>query len=140
MGKAAAGGKVHGDGQPADGGVEAHLLDRPRGRNPQRLLEQPFRAQHRLPPRPSPLNRRTRPGSSVSSVVPRQGCGCARPAAALDPFSRPSLPTRNSKEALFLTNNTALPALTIAALYKSRWQVELFFDVATQCTSAYVNE
>ncbi len=27
----------------------------------------------------------------------------------------------------FLTNNTALPALTIAALYKSRWQVELFF-------------
>lgn len=26
-----------------------------------------------------------------------------------------------------MTNNTALPALTIAALYKSRWQVELFF-------------
>ncbi|WP_407898477.1 transposase, partial [Ferrigenium sp. UT5] len=25
------------------------------------------------------------------------------------------------------TNNTVLPALTIAALYKSRWQVELFF-------------
>ena len=25
------------------------------------------------------------------------------------------------------TNNTNLPALTIAALYKSRWQVELFF-------------
>ena len=28
---------------------------------------------------------------------------------------------------VFLTNNTALPATTIAALYKSRWQVELFF-------------
>jgi len=28
---------------------------------------------------------------------------------------------------VFLTNNTALPALTICALYKSRWQVELFF-------------
>lgn len=28
---------------------------------------------------------------------------------------------------IFLTNNTALPALTICALYKSRWQVELFF-------------
>lgn len=28
---------------------------------------------------------------------------------------------------VFLTNNTALPALTIAALYKSRWQIELFF-------------
>lgn len=26
-----------------------------------------------------------------------------------------------------ITNNTALPALTICALYKSRWQVELFF-------------
>ena len=28
---------------------------------------------------------------------------------------------------VFLTNNFALPALTIAKLYKSRWQVELFF-------------
>ena len=28
---------------------------------------------------------------------------------------------------LFLTNNTTLIPLTIAALYKSRWQVELFF-------------
>jgi len=36
----------------------------------------------------------------------------------------------SGKTLVFLTNNTALPALTIAALYKSRWQVELFFDVA----------
>ena len=28
---------------------------------------------------------------------------------------------------MFITNNTMLPALTIAALYKNRWQVELFF-------------
>ena len=28
---------------------------------------------------------------------------------------------------VFLTNNFALPALTIAQLYKCRWQVELFF-------------
>ena len=28
---------------------------------------------------------------------------------------------------VFLTNNFALPALTIAQLYRSRWQVELFF-------------
>jgi uncharacterized protein DUF4372/DDE family transposase len=28
---------------------------------------------------------------------------------------------------VFLTNNTVLPALTITALYKGRWQVELFF-------------
>jgi hypothetical protein len=31
------------------------------------------------------------------------------------------------KTLIFLTNNTALPATAIAALYKSRWQVELFF-------------
>ena len=31
------------------------------------------------------------------------------------------------KTLVFLTNNTALPALSIAALYKNRWQVELFF-------------
>jgi hypothetical protein len=31
------------------------------------------------------------------------------------------------KTLVFLTNQTSLPALTICALYKSRWQVELFF-------------
>jgi hypothetical protein len=31
------------------------------------------------------------------------------------------------KTLIFLTNNTVLPATTIANLYKSRWQVELFF-------------
>jgi len=34
---------------------------------------------------------------------------------------------KSGKTLVFLTNNTALPALTIAALYKGRWQVELFF-------------
>jgi len=34
---------------------------------------------------------------------------------------------KSGKTLVFLTNNTALPALTIAALYKNRWQVELFF-------------
>ncbi len=33
----------------------------------------------------------------------------------------------SGKTLVFLTNNKTLPALTIAALYKSRWQVELFF-------------
>jgi hypothetical protein len=33
----------------------------------------------------------------------------------------------SGKTLVFLTNHMALPALTIAALYKSRWQVELFF-------------
>jgi len=31
------------------------------------------------------------------------------------------------KRVVFLTNNFELPATTIAALYKSRWQIELFF-------------
>jgi hypothetical protein len=31
------------------------------------------------------------------------------------------------KRLVFLTNNFSLPAITIAALYKKRWQVELFF-------------
>jgi hypothetical protein len=32
-----------------------------------------------------------------------------------------------NKRVRFLTNNFVLPALTIARIYKSRWQVELFF-------------
>jgi hypothetical protein len=34
---------------------------------------------------------------------------------------------KSNKTLVLLTNNTSLPALTIAALYKRRWQVELFF-------------
>ena len=34
---------------------------------------------------------------------------------------------KSGKTLVFLTTNTTLPPLTIAALYKSRWQVELFF-------------
>ena len=34
---------------------------------------------------------------------------------------------QSGKTLVFLTNHMTLPALTIAALYKSRWQVELFF-------------
>lgn len=45
-----------------------------------------------------------------------------------------------AKNLVFLTNHTLLPALTVCALYKSRWHVELFFDVAPQCTSSYVTE
>jgi hypothetical protein len=35
--------------------------------------------------------------------------------------------TENQRRLVFLTNNFELPPLTIAQLYKSRWQVELFF-------------
>ena len=31
------------------------------------------------------------------------------------------------KDLIFLTNNLEIPALTVAKLYKSRWQIELFF-------------
>jgi len=34
---------------------------------------------------------------------------------------------KTNKTLIFLTNNTTLPPLTIATLYKYRWQVELFF-------------
>ena len=33
----------------------------------------------------------------------------------------------SGKTLVFLTNNTTLPPLIIAAMYKSRWQVELYF-------------
>jgi hypothetical protein len=45
-----------------------------------------------------------------------------------DPLRRVAFYDLERKRRLvFLTNNFALPALTIARLYKSRWQVELFF-------------
>jgi Domain of unknown function (DUF4372)/Transposase DDE domain len=34
---------------------------------------------------------------------------------------------QSHKTLVFLTNHTSLPALTVCALYKSRWSVELFF-------------
>ena len=37
------------------------------------------------------------------------------------------LDVKTKKRFKFLTNNFTLPALTIALIYKSRWQVELFF-------------
>jgi IS4 transposase len=36
------------------------------------------------------------------------------------------------KRLVFLTNNFTLPALTIAQIYKQRWQVELFFKSIKQ--------
>ena len=42
-------------------------------------------------------------------------------------FSAVPLPTKNPEAPKFLTNNFTLPALTIAQIYKCRWQVELFF-------------
>ena len=45
-----------------------------------------------------------------------------------DPLRRVSyFDAESNKRLKFLTNNFTLPALTIAHIYKSRWQVELFF-------------
>src|SRR5271169_2749608 len=44
------------------------------------------------------------------------------------------------KTLIFLTNQMTLPALTVCALYKSRWQVELFFDDFPYCTPSYAIE
>jgi hypothetical protein len=45
-----------------------------------------------------------------------------------------------NKRFQFLTNNFVLPALTIARIYKSRWQVELFFENSTWRTPLDVME
>ncbi len=47
---------------------------------------------------------------------------------------------KTGKRLVFLTNNFALPAITIADLYRCRWQVELFFDWLPCCTPSYVIE
>lgn len=39
---------------------------------------------------------------------------------------------KNDKHLIFLANNFALPALTIAQVYKARWTVELFFKFIKQ--------
>lgn len=45
-----------------------------------------------------------------------------------DPLRRVSYyDTETDKRLKFLTNNFALPAITISQIYRSRWQVELFF-------------
>jgi len=45
-----------------------------------------------------------------------------------DPLRRVSyFDAATNKRLKFLTNNFTLPALTIARIYKSRWQIELFF-------------
>jgi hypothetical protein len=52
-----------------------------------------------------------------------------------DPLRRVSYFDAETNNRLkFLTNNFVLPALTIAQIYKSRWQVELFFESSTWCT------
>jgi len=44
-----------------------------------------------------------------------------------EPLRRIRFKTTEGKTLVFLTNNFELPALTVAELYRCRWQVELFF-------------
>jgi hypothetical protein len=44
-----------------------------------------------------------------------------------EPVRRIRFKTAEGKTLVFLTNNFELPALTVAQLYRCRWQVELFF-------------
>ena len=46
----------------------------------------------------------------------------------------------NEREIVLLTNLMEFGATTIAAIYKERWQIELFFDYSTWCTPLDVME
>ena len=56
------------------------------------------------------------------------GLGEGLPRLYPDPLRRVVFyDAEHDRRLVFLTNNFTLPALTIAKLYKCRWQVELFF-------------
>jgi hypothetical protein len=72
-----------------------------------------------------------------AQVDRRTGIICDQTVALTGPTSRTDYPghlrrirykdAETGKTLAFLTNSFVLPATTICALYKSRWQVELFF-------------
>ena len=65
-----------------------------------------------------------------SAIRPLRSMGTPRPRITPQYLHRIKFKDSESgKTFVFLTNNTGLPALPIAALYKSRWQVELFFKL-----------
>ena len=73
-------------------------------------------------PTDRPVDRRDlRSDDRVERLLCSQGLSRA---FAAYPFQR----LESGKTLVFLTNNTTLPPLILAALYKSRWQTELFFN------------
>ena len=71
-----------------------------------------------------PVDKSTGVRSDHTVILTSTGSAKAYP----DPLRRVSyLDVETRKRFKFLTNNFTLPALTIAQIYKSRWQVELFF-------------
>jgi hypothetical protein len=73
----------------------------------------------------------SRPVDRTTDLISDQTIALAKPKAHLDypeHLRRVRFYDReNGRRLTFLTNNFVLPALTIAILYKLRWQVELFF-------------
>jgi hypothetical protein len=71
-----------------------------------------------------PVDRSTGVRSDHTVILTAVGSATAYP----DPLRRVTyVDPETNKRLIFLTNNFTLPALTIAMIYKSRWQVELFF-------------
>lgn len=71
-----------------------------------------------------PVDKSTGVGSDQAMLLTSFESASANP----DPLRRVSyFDAETNKRLKFLTNNFALPALTIAQIYKQRWQVELFF-------------
>ena len=75
--------------------------------------------------------RMSRPVDSATGLFSDHTVGCATADARRDypsPLRRVHFVDPTTKKHFrFLTNNFTLPAFTITQLYKSRWQVELFF-------------
>jgi hypothetical protein len=74
---------------------------------------------------------RSLPRDCLDGVLSDQVGSPTLPKAATD-FPYPLRRVRyfdaeSSKHLVFLTNNLEIPALTVAKIYKSRWQIELFF-------------
>ncbi len=70
------------------------------------------------------VDRSTGVRSDHTVILTAAGSATAYP----DPLRRVTyVDLETNKRLIFITNNFTLPALTIAMIYKSRWQVELFF-------------
>ena len=80
-----------------------------------------------------PVDKSTGVRSDQTVVLATVGSATAYP----EPLRRVSyFDAVTGKRLVFLTNNFTLPALTIAQIYKQRWQVELFFKWIKQSAAA----
>ena len=107
------------------GGEDAHAA-RPAGQHSEFYPHLGWQAARRSCPRYA-LARKPEPSTSwivATSTLPAFMC-CTKPGPSSSRirFKDPE----SGKTLVFITNNFSLPAATICALYKSRWQVELFF-------------